>query len=292
MLRARTAAQCRKSRFAFAEAARKLNEHDVRRLIVMFPLGRDAEPRIASFRRSRLLMALAYAPKSRETISFLELLLDHDSRLTRAFAAATLGMMGINAKSSGTILSNLVDNYRDPTVKYAAWRAVREITPRKATTKARFLSSYWRRAYAVPDWCTVYTAEEWLQPQTSGKQFKSLAEVDSWLRTVFHDSWLRKRFRELHWYSFELHDGRGSCCATGDFGFDVCHLTLPRFARNQLIILHELSHSLAIAADKHDGHRRNFCRIYLMLVGHFLDRAASEDLRLNLRTFDHAGECL
>jgi hypothetical protein len=48
----------------------------------------------------------------------------------------------------------------------------------------------------------------------------------------------------------------------------------------------------AATIDRHDGHLRNFCRIYLALVGHFLGRAASRDLRLNLRTFDHDGECL
>jgi putative metallohydrolase (TIGR04338 family) len=165
--------------------------------------------------------------------------------------------------------------------------------PVMAEAKAKSMSWYWRAEYAVSNWCAVYSAEEWLKPTTFGVKYKTLEEVDSWLTTVFDDSWFEGRFREAcDLYGFTLHDGRGSRCATGDYKYGFCHLTLPRFARNQLIVLHELSHALAIASGNHDGHKRGFCRIYLSLVGNFLGHAASADLRLNLKTFDHDGACL
>lgn len=291
MLHATTTAQWRSSRSAYVRAARNLRSSDVDDLLSMLPTGSDDEPRMASFRRSRMMMALAYAPERHETIPVLKSLLHDDSQLTRTFAATSLGMMGADAHGSGRMLLKLVGRASNPTVKYAAWQALKQITPREATTKARYMSWYWRVEYAVPEWCMVYGAEYWLKPQTFGEKYESLADVDVWLKRVRYDSWFLRRFRHLDWFLIELHDGRGSRCATGDYENDVCHLTLPRFA-TQLIILHELSHSLAIAAGKHDGHRRGFCRIYLALVGHFLGHEACEDLRLNLRTFDYAGECL
>jgi hypothetical protein len=64
----------------FARAARKLKAADVDRLVGMLPIGGDDEPRTASFKRSRMMQALAYHQDRKRTIPSLRFLLRPDGR--------------------------------------------------------------------------------------------------------------------------------------------------------------------------------------------------------------------
>ena len=161
ILKAKTYIQCSNARFAYTRAASKLQDRDVDRLIGMFPGGSDDEHRIATFWRSRMLMALAYAPKGIETIPFLEPLLWHGSYLTQIFAVTTLGIMGPNAKASAKSISTLADGGYNPSLSYVALNALRKIDPSKAATNSL---ARWLREYGVRDWCVVSPAEPQPEP--------------------------------------------------------------------------------------------------------------------------------
>jgi putative metallohydrolase (TIGR04338 family) len=70
-------------------------------------------------------------------------------------------------------------------------------------------------------------------------------------------------------------DGRGrrSACATGFGSFRV--IKLPKWARNEYVILHEVAHHLTNL----NGHRAEFASCLLDLVRHFLGKDSADALQ-------------
>lgn len=64
-----------------------------------------------------------------------------------------------------------------------------------------------------------------------------------------------------------IKDGRGCRSAWADWYTSRVMLTLPKFARNKRIILHELAHCLV--DNTYQAHGPEFCRVYFELVKRF-----------------------
>ncbi len=117
----------------------------------------------------------------------------------------------------------------------------------------------------------LYTAEEMLREKW-GKRFRTVSEVEKYLEGIIGVPDFREKF--CHCKGFCVFDGRGSQLARGRFVNGEFHLTLPRWARVELIILHELAHCLSW-----DGHGPVFCSYYLKLVRRFMGEEMYVELR-------------
>jgi putative metallohydrolase (TIGR04338 family) len=130
----------------------------------------------------------------------------------------------------------------------------------------------------------VYKAERILNSHPKAmERFETIPEVDVFVKKVLGSSYTRKHFARLN--SLTISDGRGRRNASA-YGYR--EISLPRWARTRWTILHELAHiyasykykrvDIAIAA-----HGREFCKIYLQLVQHFISKEAADILKKSFR---------
>ena len=68
------------------------------------------------------------------------------------------------------------------------------------------------------------------------------------------------------------------------YGYGGGRITLPAFARNPIVILHEIAHTVRPAGPDVAAHGPEFCGIFLGLVRHFLGAETGRQLRQNMRT--------
>ncbi len=111
-----------------------------------------------------------------------------------------------------------------------------------------------------------------------GRRFATFAECEAYVDRVVHSPWWRSRFPHVR--AVEVKDGRGRRHAGGS----ALHrfVTLPRWARSELIVLHELAH---VADHPHNaGHGPEFVGIYLDLVREFLGERFERRLLRNCET--------
>lgn len=132
----------------------------------------------------------------------------------------------------------------------------------------------------------MYKAERQVWIKQFDPRHETMAECERYLRYVtntqfFRDLWYHNRRRHLAKQPAELRmeDGRGCLVARGNFGGyvnvpssvhlapEVC-MKLPRWARSEMVMLHELCHS--ITANNHAAHGWAFCHNYLEMVTHFM----------------------
>ena len=100
-----------------------------------------------------------------------------------------------------------------------------------------------------------------------GCTFKDLKEVNKYIDRILRSSYWKKLHGSSH---MEVRDGRGrrSACA-----FDRQTIALPKWARSDVIILHELAHTVVnFNYKKVADHGREFAKEYLGLVKRFMGR--------------------
>ncbi len=76
-------------------------------------------------------------------------------------------------------------------------------------------------------------------------------------------------------------DGRGNRSAKGG----TYHISIPRWARNDVIVLHELAHTITRRAYPINcaGHGWQFCATYLKLLLYFIGREAHDALKAEMK---------
>jgi putative metallohydrolase (TIGR04338 family) len=129
----------------------------------------------------------------------------------------------------------------------------------------------------------VYKAEG-LCPD--GKRYESMKECQKFYDRILKSHWWRnysiphlniKRTTATRWQHVQLHDGRRRriACASAN------HIWLPRWARHESTMLHELAH---VIQTQMPWHGRQFARIYLDLVKRWhSDKTAYDKLKNSFR---------
>ena len=97
--------------------------------------------------------------------------------------------------------------------------------------------------------------------------FKDLKEVNAYICHVINSHYWKKRQGSPY---IDVRDGRGrsSACA-----FDKQTIALPKWARKDVIILHELAHTLVnFSYHRVAPHGREFAKEYLGLIKRFIGK--------------------
>ncbi len=131
----------------------------------------------------------------------------------------------------------------------------------------------------------LYDAENNIRhsEQVSVLQFHSLDEVDTYIRSLINDPWIRKRWSAVREEDFSVTLIPRISGAASARKLDST-IWLPRWAWNDLTVLHEFCHLLTpYGADP--GHGRFFARSLLEIVGHKMGSATREILRCEFVKF-------
>lgn len=109
------------------------------------------------------------------------------------------------------------------------------------------------------------------------KPLPSVGDIEAFVAKVFASKRVRASWPRSTWITPDVYDGRGRRRAGGCAFF----ITMPRWSRNEGIVLHELAHT--ICQREHGtmiaGHGWQFCAIYLKLVLYLLGREAHDALK-------------
>lgn len=115
-----------------------------------------------------------------------------------------------------------------------------------------------------------------------GQHFETIAEVKVYLDNIVALDWLQDLYGRTHagyaMPEITLRDGRGRRKAGAGWDWqDQYFISLPRWARYEAMILHELAHILA--PRQAAWHGEEFVGIFLALVDHIMDVDATEVFR-------------
>lgn len=129
----------------------------------------------------------------------------------------------------------------------------------------------------------VYEAEaQWVQTYGRGASFGSVEACQAYVDRVLrpHRWRLLRRWLLTHWHwvpQVHVVRGRQGCSAHASGK----RITLPPWAWNSAVVLHELAHVLT--PGREPGHGRLYAHNYLVLVRRMLGRAAAAALRQAFR---------
>jgi putative metallohydrolase (TIGR04338 family) len=123
----------------------------------------------------------------------------------------------------------------------------------------------------------VYRAEKVLEKGEI--KYETVQECEQFLRKVFSDPWFKKQWPKK--MAFRVYDGRRRRSACGWGSIYTCYMKLPRHARTNWIILHELSHGLQ--PPNTAWHGPEFCSIYVRLVHQFVGEQVFHELTRSFR---------
>jgi putative metallohydrolase (TIGR04338 family) len=118
----------------------------------------------------------------------------------------------------------------------------------------------------------VYKAENSVP---SGKKFELAKDVQNYCNRVLKTKWWQENYPAVT--TIEVTDGRGARRASGSrVTRSKIRIKMPKFARKEIIVIHEVVHGLAT---KGAWHGKEFCGEYLKVVGHYMGRASEKALR-------------
>jgi len=119
-----------------------------------------------------------------------------------------------------------------------------------------------------------------MEEQNLNPSFSSIEEIQQFVDKLISSAWLKKRFKYTDGWKINIVKGR--CNSNSAYvQYMTNSITLPMWAWNKMIILHELSHFIA---RKYEGaHGRFFARAYLELIGHVLGPDARKILKEQYR---------
>lgn len=139
----------------------------------------------------------------------------------------------------------------------------------------------------------VYAAERALK---DAPDFETMDQVHRYVEGgVFESTWFKNRFPQVTFLA--THNGGGArkarggpCYRRAGSGLLIqgVYMNLPRWARSKLVILHELAHGLTPVTCA--AHGREWCQIYLELVGRFMGTETATRLRDSFKA--HGVRCL
>ena len=139
----------------------------------------------------------------------------------------------------------------------------------------------------------VYDAEGVL-PAKATRDLARITASHEFAKNIITSTWFKNRFGPV---TLRTHDGRGRRNAGGVGrryqGHTEINLYLPRWARSQTVIIHEIAHGCVGAlyeyyAAQRDSklpswHGPEFCHIYLELVGRFMGSEEKKKLKASFR---------
>lgn len=105
-----------------------------------------------------------------------------------------------------------------------------------------------------------------------GTKLMTIHEVGEYVGKIMRSRWWKSRMPNVRF--LDLVDGRGTRWATGSRRAAWIFLNIPRWARQPLIILHELAHCMTGPDFLHPFHGREFCANHLDLIKRWLGREA------------------
>lgn len=117
-----------------------------------------------------------------------------------------------------------------------------------------------------------YKAEHSITAQPEYKKWigdRSMGAVKDYLYKVYNDPFFREQWPHARApEALVLHNGGGRKMAAA--GWDHW-LSLPRWARHEYVVLHEVAHLLCYPHDhRHSPHGRMFCTTFLELIRYFM----------------------
>lgn len=125
----------------------------------------------------------------------------------------------------------------------------------------------------------VYKAGHQVDP---GQRFETVSEIQCWVDKITTSKWWAKNFPNAS-TRVTIKDGRGRRNACAETIWHYPRLKLPRWARSQRVVLHELAHVASDDGDLSPSHGRKFCRAFLALVGRWMGSESQKELRESFR---------
>lgn len=120
----------------------------------------------------------------------------------------------------------------------------------------------------------VYKAEQVIHDRF---ELENIEAVEKYVKIVSNSKYFQKHFGV---FSFHIKDGRGTRKAFSSGNV----LNFPVWSRKKAIVLHEIAHSIVnkkyLSAASHGP---EFCKIYLILVNHFLGKECYKELKQSFR---------
>lgn len=116
----------------------------------------------------------------------------------------------------------------------------------------------------------------------NGQCFRTIPEVKGYLDNIIASDWLQDLFKHTHngfaLPEIMLKDGRGRRKAGAGWNWqNQYYITLPRWARYETMILHELTHILA--PRRSAWHGEEFVGFFLALADHIMGVDAAKVFR-------------
>lgn len=116
----------------------------------------------------------------------------------------------------------------------------------------------------------------------SKRKFETIPECEKYLKSIVKSQWFKKHFPSIP-TDVQIHDGGGMRSAQGGGAryMGVVWMALPKWARKDWVIIHELCHTVTDVDDA--AHGREYCQNYLKLIQHYLGREAARALKVEFR---------
>lgn len=116
----------------------------------------------------------------------------------------------------------------------------------------------------------LYRAER--ESGIRAEPWRTMSETQAYIDSVTKTAYWRK----LGGVRVQANDGRAHrhACA-----YDVTLISLPRWSRQPIVILHELAHTIVLLDPKQTDHGRKFAKVFLGLVRRFMGTDAAKQLR-------------
>lgn len=127
----------------------------------------------------------------------------------------------------------------------------------------------------------VYKAEHMLMEHSQNGM--SIEDVREFVDKIMDSNWLDGKYPRAYGYGKVIvKDGRGRRKAGGCFAY----ITMPKWSRSRLVVLHELAHSIT---ERQYGcrfiapHGREYCSIFISLTRRWMSKDVGRRLKVAFR---------
>lgn len=127
-------------------------------------------------------------------------------------------------------------------------------------------------AIGFNDSSNFYVSERVLMEQKGSVFLKDREEARKYLNKIFKDEWFKRNFKIN---KPMLIESNRPDWAYSVLGGSVGKIAVPNSGIWNWCILHEVAHHIT----PHDNHGKNFAKVELLLIEHFLNPSAAESLR-------------
>jgi putative metallohydrolase (TIGR04338 family) len=125
----------------------------------------------------------------------------------------------------------------------------------------------------------VYKADDVLE--AFAKPLPSVADVEAYAKRLFKSKRLAKKYPRAGWRPPVVADGRRNRDASGS----TWQIVIPRWARNEAVVLHELAHTISMREyGRHiAGHGWQYASTFLDVVKWMMGKAAHDALKASFK---------